>query len=236
MRNYFHCNLGHCPHRYTQSQSPASPNPLNFKLSPFSFHKSATICPPNSFLHPKVPGLSNCPDDFLTQPCTLNQCKRTIFPIKELLWENWERGQKNGRNGTCMREQRLEGICGASEDTCASLRNLCNTLEMPQTWPPKRKWPLEQATEAAEAGLCMRKAFIFIFLLWALLAGDMLSTVLILKWQMCLYKTKLWPVQSFLSAWFTSHHHLSLCETGTNKQENKKPKCLKRHLLQQKGT
>lgn len=68
-----------------------------------------------------------------------------------------------------------------SEDTCASLRNLCITLEKPWMGPPKRRQPLESAAEAAEAGLCMRKAFIFIFLLWALLGGDMLRALLILK-------------------------------------------------------
>lgn len=134
---------------------------------------------------PKVPCLSNCPDDFSIQPCTLNQCKWSIFPVKELLWENCEREkwQKwNPDEGTEVRRD-LWGLV-------SSLR-----------------------TDAADARLCMKKAFSFTFLLCTLLAGEMCRAVLILKWQMCQYKTKLWQVQSFLSAWFTSHLHLSLHET-----------------------
>lgn len=52
-----------------------------------------------------------------------------------------------------------------SEDACASLHDPCNALKMPWTGPPKKAQPPEPAAEAAEAGLCMRKAFIFVFLL-----------------------------------------------------------------------
>lgn len=166
----------------TCSQSPASPSPLNFKLAPFSL--STIIWPPRSFLHQKCLVSLTVLMTFWPSHVPLIS-KWSIFPVKELLWENCEREK--------LQKWNLDG----GKEVRRDLWGLVSPLRI----------------HAADARLCMKKAFSFTFLLCTLLAGEMCRAVLILKWQMCQYKTKLWQAQSFLSAWFTSHLHLSLNET-----------------------